>query len=129
MDSAFDVYISEQFTRLGITRLADALDDPAVLTCEDPAELKLYAEVAGWTWVGRRVVLEDGRDGAQVLVGLCRAGLLRALESDPKDPPWIRHLEWMWSVCANESLARRFLDLIPTVVSDATFASFDPAGA
>jgi hypothetical protein len=129
MDSAFDVYISEQFTRLGITRLVDALNDPAVLTCEDPAELKLYAEVAGWTWVGRGVVLEDGRDGAQVLVGLCRTGLVRALEADPKDPQWIRHLEWMWSVCADESLARRFLDLIPTVVSDATLASFDPAGA
>ena len=24
----------------------------------------------------------------------------------PENPEWIRHLEWMWSVCASESLAR-----------------------
>jgi hypothetical protein len=66
-------------------------------------------------WFGAPMVLLDGRDGAQVMAGMLRARLIETLVVGPEDPDWIRHLEWMWSVCADGYLARRVLALTPNV--------------
>jgi hypothetical protein len=115
MDDFFDTYISDRFAELGIARLIDALQDPAAFTVGDPALLDSYADMATQMWLGPPLVLQDGRDGAQVLAGLLRAGLIEALVVGPEEPDWIRHLEWMWSVCASESMARRFVALLAKV--------------
>jgi hypothetical protein len=123
VDEVFDTYINELFAELGITRLVDVLEDPATITRADRAFLAPYADMARRTWLGCPLVLQDGRDGGQVMAGLLRARLIEALVVGPEDPSWIRHLEWMWSVCANESLARRFLALMPTVLGNATLVA------
>ena len=118
MDDFFDNYISDRFAELGITRLVDALRDPATFIGGEPALLEPYADMAGRMWLGHPLVLQDGRDGAQVLAGLLRAGLIEALVIGPEDPDWIRHLEWMWSLCVSESMARRFVALMPKARPD-----------
>jgi hypothetical protein len=123
VDELFDNYISEAFAEMGITRFVDVLEDTATFTSADRALLAPYADMARRMWSGQPLVLLDGRDGAQVLAGLLRARLMEALVVGPENPEWIRHLEWMWSVCASESLARRFLALLPTVPGDATLVA------
>jgi hypothetical protein len=123
VDDLFDRYISEAFAELGITRLVDVLEDPVTFTRADRALSAPYGQMARRMWLGPPLVLQDGRDGARVLAGLLRAALIEALRVGPENRDWIRHLEWMWSVCDNESVARRFLALMPTVLRDATLVA------